>query len=194
MRKIVLMCLMFISVLFVLSACGDGGDAANDNTEKAANKPEVGLNEITLDELIEKKNNNEAFYVLLYEASQKNVEQTKLLEAYDEALKQNDITAFYLNIKDKNEETLSSLEDEFESQSSSSHNPFEDGGLTIVYDGKIDSPFDYYAESRFLNMIIETNADKGGTFVNDKELKSKIERGIKLGKDYVNEYSIELTY
>lgn len=189
-----MLCLLLLSLTLVLSACGgDDKNAAKDNSNEAANKPKVGLNKITLGDLIEKKNNKEAFYVLLFDAPKKKVKETKFLKAYDKELKKQDITAFYLNLKDKNSKKLKSLEKEFEAQSSFSHSPFTDGGLAIVYKEKLDSPFDYYAKARFLNMLIETHAKKDITFFDDK-LNSKIKNGIQLGKDYVKEFKIELTY
>src|SRR5699024_5214455 len=99
-RKRTVFTLILIAVLLVLSACGGTDSAAEDNSDETTNKPKAGLNEITLDDMITKKDKNEAFYVLIYDAKKEYVKSTKLLEAYDEAFKKEDMTVFHLNIRD----------------------------------------------------------------------------------------------
>ncbi|ASK61363.1 hypothetical protein CFK37_03835 [Virgibacillus phasianinus] len=193
MRKRFLVSLIVMSFLLVLSACGDDGEAKDNKKKTEPDKPEVGLNKITLDKIVAKKNDNEAFYLLLFDANKEDVKKTKFLDAYDKALKKQDITAYYLNMNDKDKKTLGSLEKEFKQQSASSHNPFEDGGLTVVYDGKLDSPFDYYAKAWVLNITLERLSSEKGTFLQD-DMYNDIKKGIQYNLDYVKEHDIELTY
>src|SRR5699024_1442368 len=98
-RKRTLLILILIVVSLVLSACGGSDSAAEDNNDETTETPEAGLNETTLDDVMAKKDNNEAFYVLIYDAKKEYVKSTKFLEAYDEALKKEDMTVFHLNIR-----------------------------------------------------------------------------------------------
>ncbi|ALX49755.1 hypothetical protein AOX59_14940 [Lentibacillus amyloliquefaciens] len=184
-----LLTLILLSVLLVFSACGGTDSAAEDNSDK----PKVGLNEITLDNMIAKKDNNEAFYVLIYDAKKEYVKSTKLLEAYDEAFKKEDITVFHLNIRDANEQTVSRLDEEYESHSGSSHNPFMYGEIAVVHDGKLSSPFDYYGESWNLNRLIGEVGSESDTFFNDNRNKT-IKKSIQYSLDYTKDEEIELTY
>src|SRR5699024_6038143 len=126
-RKRTLLTLVLIAVLLMLSACGGTDSAAEDNSDEATEKPKPGLNETTLDDVMAKKDNDEAFYVLIYDAKQEYVRNTKLLEAYDKALREKDMTAFHVNLntlKDEQKQKADSLIEEYESHSGSSHSPF----------------------------------------------------------------------
>ncbi|QKY71345.1 hypothetical protein Len3610_18910 [Lentibacillus sp. CBA3610] len=195
-RKRTLFSLILISVLLVLSACGGSDSAAEDNSDEATESPKTGLNEITLDDMITKKDNNEAFYVLIYDAQQDYVKNTKLLEAYDKALKDEDMTAYYINIDNLNDEQkqqINTFSEEYESHSGSSHSPFEDGGLTVVHDGQINSAFDYLGEAWLLNTTIDETNTKNSTFLDD-DLYSDVKEGIQKNVDYVEKEEINLTY
>ena len=185
--------LILISVLLVLSACGGTDSAAEDNSDGTPDKPKVGLNEITLDDMITKKDKNEAFYVLIYDAKKEYVKSTKLLEAYDEAFKKEDMTVFHLNIRDVDEQTISQLYEEYESHSGSSHNPFEDGGLSVVFNGEFNSAFEYHGKSWSLNRLIGEVGSEGDTFFDD-DRNNIIKDSIQYNLDYIKGEEIELTY
>src|SRR5699024_9575020 len=104
MRERALFTLALIAVLLVLSACGGSDSAAEDNNNETTETPKAGLNETTLDDVMVKKNDNEAFYVLIYDAKKDYVQNTKLLEAYDKALKAEEMTAFHVNLNTLNDE------------------------------------------------------------------------------------------
>jgi len=192
-RKRTLFTLILIAVLLVLSACGGTDSAAEDNSDETAETPKAGLNETTLDDVMAKKNNNEAFYVLIYDAKQEYVKSTKLLEAYDEALKKEDMTVFHLNIRDFDEQTISQLYEEYESHSGSSHNPFEDGGLSVVFNEEFNSAFEYHGKSWSLNRLIGEMGSEGDTFFDD-DRNNFIKDSIQYNLDYIKEEEIELTY
>ncbi|WP_245183629.1 hypothetical protein [Lentibacillus salicampi] len=193
MRKRRLLTLILLSVLLVLSACGGTDSAAEDNSDEATESPKTGLNEITLEDVMAKKDNSEAFYVLIYDAKKEYIKSTKLLEAYDEAFKKEDMTVFHLNIRDANEQTVSRLDEEYESHSGSSHNPFMYGEIAVVHEGKISSPFDYYGESWNLNRLIGEVGSESDTFFDDNRNKT-IKKSIQYSLDYTKDEEIELTY
>ena len=194
-RKRMLFSLILISVLLVLSACGGSDSAAEDNSDEATESPKTGLNEITLDDMITKKDNNEAFYVLIYDAQQDYVKNTKLLEAYDKALKDKDMTAFHVNLNTLDDEQKQKVDDirEEYSNRTSGHNPFEDGGMAVVHGGQFNSAFEYYGKSWFLNMVIEEANTGDNTFLDD-DLYNDVKEGVQNNIDYVKKEGINLTY
>ncbi|WP_245183543.1 hypothetical protein [Lentibacillus salicampi] len=194
LRKRTVLTLILIAVLLVLSACG-GSDSAAEDSDEETESPKTGLNEITLDDMITKKDNNEAFYVLIYDAKTEYVKNTKLLEAYDKALKDKDMTAFHVNLNtldDEQKQKVDSLIEEYESHSGSSHSPFEDGGFAVVYDGQINSAFEYVGKAWLLNTTID-EANEDSTFLDD-DLYSDVKEGIQINVDYVKNEGINLTY
>ena len=194
-RKRTLLTLILIAVLLVLSACGGSDSAAEDNNDETTATPKAGLNETTLDDVIAKKDNNEAFYVLIYDAQQKYVKNTKLLEAYDKALKEEDMTAFHVNLNtldDEQKQKVDAISEEY-SNRTSGHNPFEDGGMAVVHSGQINSAFEYFGKSWFLNMVIE-EADTGDRTFLDDDLYSDVKKGAQQNMDYVKKDVINLTY
>jgi len=193
-RKRTLFTLILITVLLVLSACGGTDSAAEDNSDEATESPKTGLNEITLDDMITKKDNNEAFYVLIYDAQREYVKNTKLLEAYDKALKDKDMTAFHVNLNtldDEQKQKIDGISEEY-SNRTSGHNPFEDGGMAVVHGGQFNSAYEYLGKSWFLNMIIDEANTENNTFLDD-ELYSDVKKEIQNNSDYINEQDIDLT-
>lgn len=199
-RKLLCISFLLISLVFVLSACGDDGKAKDnkdsensEDTEKTTAKPEIGLNKISLNEMIKKKNNNESFYLFVYDAPKKVVNQTKLLEAYNKALQEKKVKAFSLNIhglSHENEQTIKRLNDSYKDQHRG-HNPFENGGIVVVHHGKIDSAFAYSGERRFLGVAIEQKSKKNRTFLEDGAYK-EIKKGVQHNLDYVQELKINM--
>ncbi|WP_449354681.1 hypothetical protein ACUL41_17840 [Virgibacillus natechei] len=195
MRKRTLLTLIAASVLLVLSACGGTDSVAEDKSDGTTDKPEVGLNEITLDDMITKKDNNEAFYVLIYDAKKEYVKNTKLLEAYDKALKNKDMTAFYVNLNtldDEKRQKVDVMREEY-SNRISGHNPFEDGGIAVVHEGQFNSAFAYQGSAWNLNTIIGDANTESNTF-SDDDLYNAVEKEIQYNIDYINDQEIELTY
>ena|GEM_PF-6442011 len=195
-RKRTLLTLVLIAVLLMLSACGRTDSAAEDNNNESTEKLKPGLNETTLDDVMAKKDSDEAFYVLIYDAKQEYVKNTKLLEAYDKALREKDMTAFHVNLntlKDEQKQKADSLIEEYESHSGSSHSPFEDGGFAVVHDGQINSAFEYVGEAWLLNTTIDEANTENSTFLDD-DLFSDVKEGIQINVDYVKNEGLNLTY
>ncbi|WP_200411774.1 hypothetical protein [Virgibacillus salexigens] len=195
MRKRTLFTLIVVSVLLVLSACGGTDSAAEDKIDEINETPKTGLNETTIDEVIAKKDDNKAFYVLMYDAKKKYVKNTKLLEVYDKALKDKDMPAFYLNLNTLDDEKKQKVEAVSESYSNrtSGHNPFEDGGMAVVHGGQFNSAYAYQGSAWILNTLIGKANTENNTF-RDEGLYSKVEKEIQFNIDYINEENVELTY
>ncbi|WP_234447160.1 MULTISPECIES: hypothetical protein [Bacillaceae] len=197
MRKGLLFTLIITSVLLVLSACGGNDSAAEDqdNSDETTDKPEVGLAETALDDVITKKDNKEAFYVLIYDTQEDYVNNTKLLEAYDKALKDGDMKAYHININgldNENKQTVDTLSEEYSTRTSG-HNPFEDGGMAVVHDGQINSAYAYQGTAWNLNTIIGETNTENNTFLDD-DLYNDVKQEIQYNIDYINEQEIDLTY
>jgi len=186
---------MLISVLLVLSACGGTDSAAEGNSGETTNKSKTGLNDITLDDMIAKKDNNEAFYVLIYDAKHKYVKNTKMLEAYDKALKEEKMTAFHLNLNtldDEQKQKVDVISEEYSSRISG-HNPFEDGGMAVIHGGQFNSAYAYQGSAWTLNTIIGDANTENNIFLDD-DLYSDVEKEIKYNISYINDQEIDLTY
>jgi len=195
MRERALFTLALIAVLLVLSACGGSDSAAEDNNNETTETPKAGLNETTLDDVMVKKNDNEAFYVLIYDAKKDYVQNTKLLEAYDKALKAEEMTAFHVNLNTLNDEQrqkVKTISEEYNNRMSG-HNPFEEGGMADVHDGQFNSAYAYQGSAWILNTLIGRANSENNTFMDD-DLYSDVEKEIEYNVDYINEQEIELTY
>jgi len=194
-RKRTLLTLVLIAVLLMLSACGGTDSAAEDNSDESTETPKPGLNETTLDDVMAKKDNNEAFYVLIYDAKQEYVDNTQLLEAYDKALKEKDMTAFHVNLNtldDEQKQKVDAISEEYNSRTSG-HNPFENGGMAVVHGGQFNSAYAYQGTAWNLNTIIGGANTESNTFLDD-DLYSDVEKEIQYNIDYINDQEIELTY
>src|SRR5690625_6763902 len=99
MKKSWWISLMLLSLLLILSACG--------------NKAEVGMNEISLKELEKKLDNDESFLLVTFSASEKDVEKSELVEAFDDAFTEKEETAFYVNFDGESQETLDQLGEKY---------------------------------------------------------------------------------
>src|SRR5699024_6386535 len=104
MRERALFTLALIAVLLVLSACGGSDSAAEDNNNETTETSKDRFNESTFDNFIVIKKDNDASYVFIYDAKKDYVQNTKLLEAYDKALKAEEMTAFHVNLTTLNDE------------------------------------------------------------------------------------------
>ncbi|WP_010529071.1 hypothetical protein [Lentibacillus jeotgali] len=194
-RKRTLLTLVLIAVLLMLSACGGTDSAAEDNSDESTEKPKPGLNETTLNDVMTKKDNDEALYVLIYDAKQEYVKNTKLLEAYDKALKEKDMTAFYVNLNtldDDQKQEVDAMSEAYNNRTSG-HNPFEDGGMAVVHGGQFNSAYAYQGTAWTLNTIIGDANTESNTFLDD-DLYSDVEKEIQYNIDYINDQEIELTY
>src|SRR5699024_6658 len=80
--------LFMISLIGMLALAACGG------------KPKTGVNEISYDELIKKLENEETFFLITTGASEENLNKTKGIESYDEALKKHGIGAYYVNLSE----------------------------------------------------------------------------------------------
>ncbi|WP_235000435.1 hypothetical protein [Virgibacillus dakarensis] len=197
MQKRMLFTLIMVSALLALSACGgnDNDAEGNNNNDKTADKPKVGLNEITFDDMIAKKDNNEAFYLLIYDAKKDYVKNTKLLEAYDKSLKDEDMKAYYININDLDDDKkqkIDTLSEDY-SNRTSGHNPFEDGGMAVVHRGQFNSAYAYQGTAWILNTMIGKANTENKTFLDD-DLYSDVKKEIQYNIDYIKEQELELTY
>src|SRR5699024_6568355 len=146
-----------------------------------------------LDEMIDKKNNEETFFVLMFDAKNEYIRKTKFLEAYNKALKEKDEKAFYINIhnlSNENNKKLNSIRETYNNQNTG-HSPFEDGGMAVIHNGKISSPFAYYGKTWLLNTTIGDKGSKNESFLSDKIYKD-IEKGIQYNLDYVQDNEINM--
>lgn len=193
MKKCWIFSFVLLSFLLVLSACSRDDGEAKDNNEDTGEKVDTGMNEISLEEFVKKKENEKAFYVVVVDASEKELKQTKLIEAYDKAFKDKEISANYINIHDLNDEENEVIKtmDKMYSERKHGYEPFSYGGTIVVHNGLIDVASNYYGEVPalypFKNMI--TN---GKVFLDSDHYKKTVMADIQLSIDYVKDENIEI--
>lgn len=169
---------MLLSFLLVLSACG--------------NQAEVGMNKISLKDLEEKLDNEEAFLLVTFSASEEDVEKSELVEAFDESLNEEEQTAFYVNFDGESQETLNQLGEKY-TPSEYKGDVWEpkDDGLVLIEDGGVmKNP----RETLLGQSLIEGTANgTDGYGTSFMEYKDDIEAGISSALDFAQQNNIELT-
>ncbi|MDY0407210.1 hypothetical protein P5G51_019415 [Virgibacillus sp. 179-BFC.A HS] len=179
MKKIGLTSLMLLAFLLLLSACG--------------NKAEVGMNKISLKELEEKLDNNESFLLVTFSASGKDVEESELVEAFNESLSKKEQTAFYVNLDGENQKTLDQLGEKY-TPSEYKGDVWEpkDDGLVLIEDGGVmKNP----RETLLGQPLIEGTANGAdGYGTSFMEYMDDIDAGISSALDFAQQNDIELTY
>src|SRR5699024_4792508 len=115
---------MMLSLILIMTACGS--------------KAEIGMNEINLKELEKKLDNEESFLLVTFSACEDEVEESVLVEAFDQAFDEKEKTAFYVYVAGESQKTLDQLGEE--------HSPPEydgdtwepkDDGLVLIQDGGV---------------------------------------------------------
>ncbi len=112
---------MTFLLTLILSACG--------STSK------VGINEISLKELEKKFDNKETFLLLAYAENQDDIDRTNFIKAYDQALKDYNLKAYFINMIDMDEDELEVLENKYEHPDSRGGWSPSYAELTLVVDG-----------------------------------------------------------
>src|SRR5699024_5370832 len=124
MKKIGLIGVMLLSLILIMTACGS--------------QAEIGMHEISLNELEKKLDDEETFLLVTFSASEDEVEETELVEAFDHECDDEEQTAFYVNVDGESQEALDQLGEE--------HSPPEydgdtwepkDDGLVLIQDGGV---------------------------------------------------------
>lgn len=177
MKKIWLISLMLLSLLLILSACG--------------NKAEVGMNKMTLKELEEKLDNDESFLLVTFSASEEDVEKSELVEAFDDSLNKEEQTAFYVNFDGESKETLDHLGEKY-TPSEYKGDVWEpkDDGLVLIKDGGLvkDTSFPNVTKKWIHNTA--TGADGYGSSYFD--YMEDIDGGLSKILDYIQSNNFEL--
>ncbi|MFD1707557.1 hypothetical protein ACFSCZ_12565 [Siminovitchia sediminis] len=144
-----------LAVLLVMAGCG---------------KPEEGMNELTLKQLEEKLDNQETFLLLTFAADEKDVKDTKLIEAFDDSLKQEGLTGFYVNLKGEDEQKLIEWGREHtHPQAEIDWEPVDDGLVLINNGSKI------YTGSVITKNMVRNMASESLTFMNDDDIVNGVD-------------------
>lgn len=157
-------------LLLVVTGCG---------TPKA----EVGMNELTLEQLEKKLDNHETFLLLTFAADEQDVKDVKLIEAFDDSLKRAGLTGFYVNLQGEDEKTIKELEQKYKHPKSDEWNPLE-SGMILVENGGAIRDYNVYISEDYIKSTRKQNA-----IFEEKEIDREL-RGI---LEYINYYKIELT-
>ncbi|MFS0646121.1 hypothetical protein [Siminovitchia sp. 179-K 8D1 HS] len=119
-----------LAILLVMAGCG---------------KPEEGMNELTLKQLEEKLENHETFLLLTFAADEKDVKDTRMIEAADDSLRRAGLTGYYTNLKGESDKTIEGLTEKYTHPKAGSWDPsgeglvlVEKGGITDIGGGIVD--------------------------------------------------------
>lgn len=179
MKKNGLIGVMLLSLILIMTACGS--------------KAEIGMNEINLKELEKKLDNEESFLLVTFSASEDEVEESKLVEAFDQAFDEKEKTAFYVNVEGESQKTLDQLGEE--------HSPPEydgdtwepkDDGLVLIQDGGVmKNPRETLLGQSLIKGTANDEEGYEGSFF---EYMDDIDAGIGDALEFAERNDIELTY
>lgn len=144
-----------LAILLVITGCG---------------KPEEGMNELTLKQLEKKLDNQETFLLLTFSANEKDVKNTKLVEAFNDSLKQEGLTGYYVNLKGEDEQKLIEWGKEHtHPQAEIEWEPVDDGLVLIRNGSKI------YTGSVITKNMVRNVANESLTFFNDDDIVNGVD-------------------
>lgn len=166
---------LLIALLLVVTGCGTP-------------KTEVGMNELTLEQLEKKLDNHETFLLLTFAEKDEYVKKTKFIEAWDDSFTRAGLTGFYVNLQDQDEKTIKELERKYKHPKSDEWDAVEDG-LVLVENGGIQTDAGGAGKVRGL---IEGRAHENQSFLEEDEIK-RLDRGVSHALEYIQYYKIELT-
>jgi len=156
-------------------------------------KAGIGMNEINLKELEKKLDNEESFLLVTFSASEDEVEESELVEAFDQAFDEKEKTAFYVNVDGESQEALDQLGEE--------HSPPEydgdtwepkDDGLVLIQDGGVmKNPRETLLGQSLIKGTANQEEGYEGSFF---EYMDDIDAGIDDALDFAERNDIELTY
>lgn len=151
------------------------------------------MNEISLKELEEKLDNDESFLLVTFSASEEDVENSELVEAFDKSLNKKEQTAFYVNLDGESQETLGQLGEKHTPSDYKGDvwEPKDDGLVLIENGGVMKNP----RETLLSQSLIEGTANgDDGYETSFMEYMDDIDAGIASAMDFAEQNGIELNY
>lgn len=168
-----------MSLILVMTACGS--------------KADIGMNEINLKELEKKLANEESFLLVTFSAREDEVEESELVEAFNQAFNEKEKTAFYVNVDGESQEALNQLGEE--------HSPSEydgdtwepeDDGLVLIQDGDVmKNPRETLLGQSLIKGTANDEEGYEGSFF---EYMDDINAGIDSALEFAERNDIEFTY
>ena len=179
MNKNGLIGVMLLSLILIMTACGS--------------KADVGMNEINLKELEKKLDNEESFLLVTFTASEEDVENSELVEAFDKAFNEKEETAFYVNVDGESQETLDELGEEHspEDYDGDTWEPKDDGLVLIQDGGVMKNPRETLLGQSLIKGTANDEEGYEGSFFDYME---DIDAGIDDALEFVGQNDIELNY
>lgn len=175
--------LFLIIVITLLSACGG---------EAKGGKVEVGMNEISVEELENKLDDKDTFYFVGISADEDKVEGVELVDAFDEIAKKDDKAVFYTNFDDTEDDKVEKLQSEYESVDFVGEywNPRTDG-MTLMEEGKAQ-----ITTNRNINVSTQRIEElyENDVKYNDEDKLSDIKTAFGKLSEYNKENNVQLTF
>jgi len=156
-------------------------------------KAEIGMNEINLKELEKKLDNEESFLLVTFSASEEEVEESELVEAFDQAFKEKEKMAFYVNVDGESEEALNQLGEE-PSPPEYDGDTWEpkDDGLVLIQDGGVmKNPRETLLGQSLIKGTAKEEEGYEGSFF---EYMDDINAGIEDALEFAERNDIEFIY
>src|SRR5699024_460631 len=181
LRTIWLISLLCITFLLILSSCH------NDTT--------IGMNEISLNKLEDKIEEDQSFLLVTFSADEKDVQESDLVEALEEVFAHNDKVAFFISAnKDAHdEETLNQLGKEHTS-TSDTEKPWQPmkNGIVLIHHGEVikQSPTMLLESSNIQMNANKNHGEKNSFYEYTKNFDSEITDIL----DFIKKKDIRLNY
>lgn len=179
MKKNSLFGVMLMSLILVMTACGS--------------KADIGMNEINLKELEKKLDSEESFLLVTFSASEEEVEESELVEAFEQAFNEKEETAFYVNVEGKSQEALDQLGEEHSPQEydGDTWEPKDDGLVLIQDGGVMKNPRETLLGQSLIKGTANDEEGYDGSFF---EYMDDIEAGIDDVLDFAKSNDVEFNY
>ncbi|GLY11974.1 hypothetical protein [Pseudobacillus badius] len=151
--------------------------------------PQIGINELSIRQLEKKLDNHETFILFSFSANEKDIEKTKLIEAFNDSFRRSGVTAYYINLKDMSDKESRKLAQKYvHPKSGDEWNPLF--SMSVVENGGVYPLNSKNMNSEEVQAFFKTEANN---HVDHLQQISNIDQDVRKTLEYIQFYEINLT-
>ncbi|MED0668062.1 hypothetical protein [Bacillus badius] len=151
--------------------------------------PQIGINELSIRQLEKKLDNHETFILFSFSANEKDIEKTKLIEAFNDSFRRSGVTAYYINLKDMSDKESRKLAQKYvHPKSGDEWNPLF--SMSVVENGGVYPLNSKNMNSEEVQAFFKTEANNN---VDHLQQISNIDQDVRKTLEYIQFYEINLT-
>ncbi|KZO00924.1 hypothetical protein [Pseudobacillus badius] len=151
--------------------------------------PQIGINELSTRQLEKKLDNHETFILFSFSANEKDIEKTKLIEAFNDSFRRSGVTAYYINLKDMSDKESRKLAQKYvHPKSGDEWNPLF--SMSVVENGGVYPLNSKNMNSEEVQAFFKTEANNN---VDHLQQISNIDQDVRKTLEYIQFYEINLT-